>query len=311
MNRPRELPRFQDPFDLHAQLGVGGTSTVYLATTRSGIVRPDALLAVKVVERQESPLSHRAAFREWKIGRRISHEGLPHYVQFLRGESRPTMVAMDYVPGVNMETLLDRGSLPIPMACEVMMRVCDALTYLHELADEEGPFNAVHGDIKPGNLMITPDGHVVLMDLGVARYRGEENFFKPGTTVGTPPYMSPEQAQGHLLDARSDLFSLASVFFTFVTGQNPFEDEIVARSNAEAQQRVTRILLRIAQCECTRWMRQAMLDSLGEVGEIISTCHCFDPEGRVQTARELRARIAAARRALSPLGRPLNPSGAP
>jgi formylglycine-generating enzyme required for sulfatase activity len=115
---------------------------------------------------------------------------------------------------------------PIPPAivAEVAMQLCEGMTYAHTARDEAGqPLNLIHRDLKPGNVMITPDGVVKIMDFGVAK--STANLFQTqvgNITRGTPSYMSPEQVSGRTLDHRSDLFSLGSLLTELITGEKVF-----------------------------------------------------------------------------------------
>ena len=130
-------------------------------------------------------------------------------------------IAMEYVHGTTLrERLSQDGVLQPHEACEIMSQVLHALEYSHR-------HGIVHRDIKPGNVMVTPTGVAKVMDFGIARAIADSAATMTNTSVviGTAQYLSPEQARGAVVDARSDLYSAACVLFEMLTGRAPFVGE--------------------------------------------------------------------------------------
>lgn len=128
-------------------------------------------------------------------------------------------IAQEYVPGVNLQQLMDRRGLPdLKLALSIMRQVAKAL---HK-ASEQG---IVHRDIKPENIMITRAGEVKVADFGLARQRGGNELTQVGVTMGTPLYMSPEQVEGRALDTRSDIYSFGITAYQMLTGKLPFRGD--------------------------------------------------------------------------------------
>ncbi len=130
-------------------------------------------------------------------------------------------IAQEYVEGHNLQQLIDRGRLPdVPQAVSIMRQVASALLK----AAERG---IVHRDIKPANILLARDGLVKVADFGLARTSGEKanQLTQIGTTLGTPLYMSPEQAEGKPLDVRSDMYSLGVTCYHMLSGRPPFTGE--------------------------------------------------------------------------------------
>jgi serine/threonine protein kinase/Flp pilus assembly protein TadD len=135
-------------------------------------------------------------------------------------------IAMAFYEGESLKKRLERGRLPIGEAVDIAIQVAEGLERAHSA-------EIVHRDIKPANLMLTGHDEVVIVDFGLAKLAGDLTLTKPGSSLGTPHYMSPEQSRGERLDARTDLWSLGVVLFEMLTGERPFAGEnhtSVARS---------------------------------------------------------------------------------
>ena len=126
---------------------------------------------------------------------------------------------MEYVDGVNLADVIEKtGPLPADVGTMIALQVCDGLDYAHMRG-------LIHRDIKPSNIMIKRNGEVKVMDFGIAQSRNLEALTMPGTLIGTPAYMSPEQVLGQQLDSRSDIFSFGIVLYEMFTGVKPFKDD--------------------------------------------------------------------------------------
>jgi len=130
-------------------------------------------------------------------------------------------IVMEYVEGHTVKELLADGTpVPIDEAVEIVSGVLSALEYSHAAG-------LVHRDIKPGNIMLTTDGKVKVMDFGIARALADSQatMTQTNAVVGTAQYLSPEQARGEQVDARSDLYSTGVVLFELLTGRPPFRGD--------------------------------------------------------------------------------------
>src|SRR5262249_10824267 len=146
------------------------------------------------------------------------HPNIVHiYTYDLAGTIR--FIAMEYVPGTNLREYLGRkGALELPAALSIMRQAALAV-------GAAGEIGLGHRDIKPENLLLTKKGEVKVADFGLCRDLAEGrrvDLTQPGTALGTPQYMSPEQCQGKELDHRSDLYSLGVTFFHILAGTPPF-----------------------------------------------------------------------------------------
>jgi serine/threonine-protein kinase len=131
-------------------------------------------------------------------------------------ESGKIYLAMEFLEGTDLKEAIAEGTVgTLKDKLGIMEQVCDGLTYAHAK-------QVVHRDLKPGNIQILPNGHVKIMDFGLARL-GSSEMTQAGVVVGTPNYMSPEQVLGDKIDARSDVFSLGAVFYELLTSRKPFD----------------------------------------------------------------------------------------
>ena len=198
-------------------IGRGGMGAVYLAT-QLNLDRPVAIkvIAPDIIDDDESL---QRLSREAKIVANLSH---PNIVQlhFTGKEFNYPYLVMEYVDGQSLGILLRAtGKISVPAACDVVLQVGFAL----EAAAAVG---VVHRDIKPDNILITPDGRVKVTDFGLARRSDDSaRLTLTGQSLGTPHYMSPEQCEGNSMDIRSDIYSLGITFWQCLAGFLPFDGE--------------------------------------------------------------------------------------
>jgi len=202
-------------YRIEREIGAGGMATVYLAHD----IKHDRKVAIKVLRADLAEAVGAERFlNEIKTTANLRH---PHILP-LYDSGAADGVLFYVMPLVEGETLRDRlareKQLPIPDALRIANEIADALSYAHARG-------VVHRDIKPENVLLE-GGHAVVADFGIARAvsaAGSERLTQTGTSVGTPPYMSPEQASSETdIDGRSDLYSLACVLYEMLGGQAPF-----------------------------------------------------------------------------------------
>ncbi len=205
----------RDRYVIERELGHGGMAIVYLAHD----LRHDRPVAFKVLHQSLAAILGPERFlREIKTAARLQH---PHILSVHdSGETAGRLwFTMPYVEGKSLRDRLTRDhQLPLEEALRITREAAQALRYAHE-------HGVIHRDIKPENLLLTQDGNTLVADFGIARALGneEERLTETGLAVGTPAYMSPEQATGSPdLDARSDIYSLGCVLYEMLAGEPPF-----------------------------------------------------------------------------------------
>jgi len=201
-------------YEILQMLGQGGMGAVYKARDRE----VDRLVALKVIrpELAGQPEILRRFKQELILARQVTHKNVIRI--FDLGEADGLrFITMEYVEGRDLRSILmERGKLAPEETAGIMEQVCRAL----EAAHSEG---VVHRDLKPQNIMLDPQGLVKVMDFGIARSMEAPGMTQTGALVGTPEYMSPEQAMDGDVDARSDLFTLGIIFYELLTGKTPFK----------------------------------------------------------------------------------------
>lgn len=205
-------------FRLLRRLGRGAMAEVYLAEQRSLGRR----VAVKVLKGQlaADETYVRRFHNEARAAAALVHANIVQIYEVGCVEG-VHYLAQEYVEGHNLQQLIDRGRLPdVPQAVSIMRQVASALLK----AAERG---IVHRDIKPANILLARDGLVKVADFGLARTSGDKTnqLTQIGITLGTPLYMSPEQAEGKPLDVRSDIYSLGVTCYHMLSGRTPFTGE--------------------------------------------------------------------------------------
>ena len=209
---PRVGTLFASRYDVTALLGKGGMGTVYRAIDRElddevalKVLLPDAF--------DEGSGATQTLKQEIRLARKITHRNVVRTHDLGEAEG-VRFLTMEYVPGTTLRDILDRrGVVALAPGLQIAKQVCRGLAAVHEAG-------IVHRDIKPPNIMVLPNGVVKLMDFGIARAAGGDEP-GDGSTVGTPYYMSPEQARGAAVDERSDIYSVGVVLYEMFTGTRP------------------------------------------------------------------------------------------
>lgn len=203
-------------YEITGVIGRGGMATVYKAHQ----VSMNRLVALKVLPRHfASDESYLQRFhQEVKIVSQLEHRSIVPVHDHGEHEGQP-YIAMRFMPGGSVDDVLTNGPLPLEQVLSILEQVAPALDYAHNKG-------VLHRDLKPSNVLMDDNDGAYLTDFGIARILGETSGqITTQGVVGTPSYMSPEQAQGQPLDARSDLYALGVMLFEMTTGRRPFESE--------------------------------------------------------------------------------------
>jgi eukaryotic-like serine/threonine-protein kinase len=202
-----------DRYEILKMLGEGGMGAVYKARDRE----LDRLVAVKVVRRDLA--GHASILQRFKqeliLARKITHRNVVRIFDLGVADGL-RFITMEYIDGRDLSSLLEERKLTPEETVRILSQVCAAL----EAAHAEG---VIHRDLKPQNIMIETGGRVVVMDFGLARSMEATGLTQAGAMMGTPAYMSPEQAKGLPVDERSDIFALGIISYEMLSGNLPFK----------------------------------------------------------------------------------------
>lgn len=208
-------------YEIKSHVARGGMADVYLAFD----VHLQRKVALKIMLAQLSVDSQfvERFRREAQTVAQLEHPNIIQVYGIGLTPNQQPYIAMPYIEGGSlretMEMLTKRGELLVPtQALAIIRQMADALRVAHAAG-------IVHRDIKPSNILLRLDGTPVLVDLGIAAVQSAPKLTQTGTLIGTPNYMSPEQAQGAKLDGRSDLYSLGVILYEMLAGRRPFEAE--------------------------------------------------------------------------------------
>jgi serine/threonine protein kinase/tetratricopeptide (TPR) repeat protein len=216
---PQQIGRYR----VTRTLGEGGMGVVYAAVDER-LARPVALKMIRAGA--EEPRARERFWREARAAASVNHPNICQLYEIGEEEGAP-FIAMELLEGESLADRLTRGPLPLSEAVQTMLAVLSALDALHRR-------NVLHRDLKPSNVFLTPHG-IKLLDFGLARSLGDLQtetviaLTLPGTIVGTPQYLSPEQLRGEPTDARADIFAAGVVLFEALAGRPPFGGATVAQ----------------------------------------------------------------------------------
>jgi predicted ATPase len=272
------------PYEILTPLGAGGMGEVYRARdTRLG-----RSVAIKILPRAFSA-DHEGLHRFEREARLASALNHPNIVTILElgQDGSIHYIAMELVNGKTLAELVASGALPIRNAIELATQVAEGLAKAHEAG-------IAHRDLKPGNLMVSDDGFVKILDFGLAKLAAPSGAVsdtrsisgwrsQPGQMMGTPQYMSPEQASGGPADFRSDQFSFGLVLYEMVTGKHPFKRSTPAE---------TLVAILREQAEPVGAQN---LDAPAPLCRAIERCLAKEPDRRYVSTRDLAHELAAIR----------------
>jgi len=268
---------------LEKLIGYGGTSAVFLAQPRNS----DQKVAVKVflprstMDTQAQKSFYRRFLREAQAASELEHPHILSIYAYGEHEGLPYIV-MPYLPGGTLSEYVKlHGPLSLRVAQSYLQQIADALDYAHECG-------CVHCDVKPANILMDDNGKVVLSDFGIVRLMqgtsltAQQSTKSPETLMGTPDYISPEQALGEPLDGRSDIYSLAVTLFYLLAGSPPFKSDST----------IAIALMHVHEEPPLLGLQRA--DVTPQIDQVIHTALAKWPEERYQSAGEFSAAFAEA-----------------
>jgi serine/threonine protein kinase len=258
-------------YDVLEQVGQGGMGVVYRARDRE----TEETVALKVLKTEIAARpDYIERFKsELRLARKITHKNVCRTHELLRFEET-VAIAMEFVEGDSLRAVLKRfGGVPLRRGIEWLRQMCSALGEAHAQG-------IVHRDLKPENLVVDREGQVRIMDFGIA-HSLETDKLEAGVVVGTPAYMSPEQAEGRPLDGRSDIYALGLIAYEMFTGRQAFAGGTV----------VTQLKRRLQEAPPSPRGVEPWLPPFLE--RAILKCLERDPERRYASVGELERALAA------------------
>ncbi len=246
-------------------IGRGGMGVVYLARD----TRLDRSVAVKSIPAKlaDDSTTRMRFHREAKLLASLNHPNIAVIYEIIEQEEGAGYLVLEYVPGQTLAERIAHKPLKLEEALSIGQQVAEAVSAAHKKG-------VIHRDLKPGNIKITPEGKVKVLDFGLAKasvseaITEETTVTQPGRVIGTPAYMSPEQACGKPIDKRSDIWSFACILYEMLTGHFPFEG-----------QTATEILARIIEREPDWQMLPE--DTPSNIRVLLRRCLEKDPDQRL------------------------------
>ena len=225
---------FARKYVITSRLGEGGMGVVYRAVDR--ILNEPVALKVISSRFVEGDAVERLK-REVVLARRVAHPNVCRIYDIGESDAGAHYVSMEFVEGRSLGRLLkEKGILPLREGIPLIRQVLEGLSAAHAV-------NVIHRDLKPDNIMVTPQGHAVILDFGLSLAEDSERVTRAGFVIGTPHYMAPEQVTGQGVDTRCDLYAVGVLLFRMCTGRLPFTStntlEILRSQMEEAPPRPT------------------------------------------------------------------------
>lgn len=266
---------------LHHLIAEGGMGQVFLAEKKGA----EEFRKVVVLKRMLPHLMQRPGFvamflEEARIVSMLAHPNIVQVFDF--GEfDGAYYLAMEYLAGESLAVVIEEAErtglrVPVQVALQILVSVCDGLHYVHQFGESKTPLDLIHRDVSPTNVVITYQGGVKILDFGIARAVDRKDLTAPGVVKGKLAYSSPEQLAGTEMDRRSDIFSLGAVMFELLTGKQLF-----ARATGTGPY----CALAGDAPAPSSLRREVPL----EVDRIVAKALQVSPGDRYQTAREMRS----------------------
>jgi len=266
MNKIEANKRKITNFELNKLIGSGGMANIYKGVQLS-LDRP---VAIKLMH-PHLTLNEGFVVRfenEAKQAAQLAHQNIVAIIDYGHHENE-YFIAMEYIDGQNLKEIMTRMKrLPLEIALLIAREVVAGLKYAHSNG-------LIHRDIKPANIMLSSDGRVMITDFGIAKNHNDLSITATGQMIGSPAYMSPEQAAGRPIDHRCDIFSLGIVLYEIITGEKPFKGD-------SYQELMTSIISGNVIAPS-----QLRIDVTPEIENVIFKAMKKDIESRYQDAEEL------------------------
>ena len=209
-------------FEIVKVIGRGGMGVVYLAHD----TKLDRSVAIKSIPAKlaDDSTTRMRFHREAKLLASLNHPNIAVIHEIIEQDEDLSYLVLEYVPGESLAQRIAREPLKVEQALSIALQIAEAVSAAHEKG-------VIHRDLKPGNIKLTPEGRVKVLDFGLAKPSVSEGTdieitsTEPGHIIGTPAYMSPEQARGNPTDHRTDIWSFGCIIYQMLTGHSPFESD--------------------------------------------------------------------------------------
>jgi len=260
------IGRLVSHYEILEEIGSGGMGTVYKARD----TRLDRFVALKFLpgEWRRDDVARDRFAREAKAASAIDHPHICTVYDIGELDDGRMYIAMAYCPGETLNRRILKGGLPVEAALTIAVEAAEALAAAHEAG-------IVHRDIKPANILFDSRQRVKLVDFGLAKFAGGAGLTRAGVAIGTPAYMSPEQAEGKAVDHRTDLWSLGTVLYEMLAGLRPF--------SGDSDHAVMYAVIHNEPPPLSEVRPEVTADLLG----VIDRCLEKDPDERYQSAASL------------------------
>ncbi|UCG55604.1 MAG: serine/threonine-protein kinase, partial [Phycisphaerales bacterium] len=279
-------------FRIERELGRGGAGIVYLAQD----TKLDRKVAIKSLppELMRNEKMRSGLKREAKLLASLDHPNIATIHDIVEQAESGGYLILEYIDGDTLAERISHRPLDLQEALSIALQIAEAVATAHESG-------VIHRDLKPGNIKITPEGKIKVLDFGLAKAIGAEvtdqqsTFTEPGRVIGTPAYMSPEQARGQVTDKRCDIWSFGCVLYEMLTGKVPFKGETTSdtlghilqtepdwQALPQATPANIRAMLRRCLEKDSRRRLHDIADAAIEIGETLSgTLEAFTLPGKV------------------------------
>jgi serine/threonine protein kinase/Tfp pilus assembly protein PilF len=290
---------FANRYQVIEEIGRGGIGRVYKVMDYKineqialKLIKPEAVSGPEAIERFGNDL---------RLARKVRHKNVCGVFDLGQAENTH-FITMEYVSGENLKMMIQMmGTLSVATVLSVGKQVSDGLAEAHSLG-------IVHRDLKPQNIMIEKGGNAKIMDLGIARSILEKGITGPTAWIGTPEYVSPEQAEGKDVDHLSDIYSLGVVLYEIATGRVPFEGETALgiamkhkdeipknpkKFNLNVPDALSEIILKCLEKDKTRRYQNAIevREDLEKLEKILATAEPIVPERKIRPSKVTAARF--------------------
>ena len=263
---PSRIGQTVSHYRIVEKLGEGGMGVVYKARD----LRLERLVALKFLPPYITPDEDEMIrfIREAKAASALDHPNIGTIYEIADTNDGQMFIVMAYYEGETLKQKIERGPMPVKEVLDIALQMARGLAKAHSQ-------QIVHRDIKPGNVVVTKEGLVKIIDFGLAKLEGLTKITKSHTTMGTMAYMSPEQARGEEVDQRADVWSLGVVLYEMLTGEVPFPGE-----QAEA-------IIHAILTAKPKPLKQLRGDASAEVERIVQRALEKNPESRYSSAEEM------------------------